>query len=40
MAFVTLSDGVDGVDYEVRCRATPSTGNEVDRTVTVPVRSL
>jgi hypothetical protein len=40
VAYVTLGDGVDGVDYDVRCRVTPTVGNELDRTITIPVRSL
>lgn len=39
VAYVTLEDGADGVDYEVTCRVTPSVGNPIDKTITVQVRS-
>ena len=39
VAFVTLSGGTDGVDYEVLCRMTPSTGDIIEQTITVPVRA-
>jgi hypothetical protein len=39
VAFVTLSDGVDGVDYEVTCLMTPSSGNPIEQTITIPVRA-
>lgn len=38
VAFVTLEDGTDGVDYEVTCRITPSVGNPIDKTITIQVR--
>lgn len=37
---VTLSGGTDGEDYDVVCTMTPSSGNAVDQTVTIPVRQL
>lgn len=40
VAYVTLSGGTDGADYNVTCRLTPSTGNPIDKTIIVPVRSL
>lgn len=39
VAFATLSGGVDGTDYEVTCRLTPSVGNAIDKTITIQVRS-
>ena len=33
-----LSGGVDGVDYEVTCRMTPTVGSIVERTIVVRVR--
>lgn len=39
VAFVTVSGGVDGVDYDVLCRMTPSAGNIIEQTITIPVRS-
>jgi hypothetical protein len=39
VAFVTLSGGTDGVDYEILARMTPSSGNVVEQTITVPVRA-
>lgn len=38
-AYVTLSGGSDGEDYEVLCRATPSAGNVLEKTITVEVRA-
>lgn len=38
-AYITLSGGTDGVDYDVLCRMTPTTGNIVEQTITVPVRA-
>lgn len=38
-AYVTLSGGTDGVDYEVVCRMTPTAGNVIEQTITVPVRA-
>jgi len=37
---ITLSGGTDGVDYDLTCRMTPTSGNAIDQTITVPVRSL
>ena len=37
---VTLTGGVDGADYEITCRMTPTTGNPLDQTVIIPVRRL
>ncbi len=39
LAFVTLSGGDDGTDYDVLCRMVPSIGNAVEKTFTVPVRA-
>jgi hypothetical protein len=39
VAFITLSGGTDGVDYDILCRMTPSSGNVVEQTITVPVRA-
>lgn len=36
---ITLSGGTDGEDYELTCRMTPSSGNAVDQSVTIEVRS-
>lgn len=38
-AYVTVSGGTDGVDYEVLCRMTPSAGSVVEQTITIPVRA-
>lgn len=38
-AFVTVSGGVDGADYDLVCRMTPSVGNVLEQTITIPVRS-
>lgn len=35
---ITISGGVDGEDYELTCRMTPSTGSPIERTIVVPVR--
>lgn len=40
VASITLSGGTDGVDYDITCRMTPSSGNAIDKTITVPVRAL
>ena len=39
VAFITVSGGTDGVDYDVLCRMTPSSGNVVEQTITIPVRA-
>lgn len=39
VATVTVSGGVDGVDYELVATITPSAGNPRDVTLLVPVRS-
>lgn len=39
VAYITLSGGTDGVDYEVLCRMTPSSGNVIEQTITIPVRA-
>lgn len=39
VAYVTLNGGTDGVDYDIVCSATPSAGNPIDKTITVPVRA-
>lgn len=39
VAYVTLSGGTDGVDYDVLCRMTPSSGNIIEKTIVVPVRA-
>lgn len=36
---ITLSGGTDGVDYELTCRMTPSSGEEIEQTITIPVRA-
>lgn len=38
-AFITLSGGTDGEDYEITCHMTPSAGNPIDKTITVQVRA-
>jgi hypothetical protein len=38
-AFATLSGGSDGVDYDVVCAMTPSSGNDIEQTITIPVRA-
>jgi hypothetical protein len=35
---ITLSGGTDGVDYELTCRMTPSSGPVVEQSIIVPVR--
>lgn len=39
VTYITLSAGTDGVDYDVTCRMTPSSGNVIEQTITIPVRS-
>lgn len=39
IAYITLSGGTDGEDYEILCRMTPTAGNVVEQTITIPVRS-
>lgn len=39
VAYATLAGGTDGVDYDITCRLTPSSGNPIDKTITVPVRA-
>ena len=39
VAFVTVSGGTDGVDYDVLCRLTPTVGDVIEKTITIPVRS-
>ena len=39
LAIITVSDGEDGVDYDVLCRMTPSVGNVMEQTITIPVRA-
>lgn len=39
VAFITVSDGTDGVDYEIVCTMTPSIGNVIEQTITIPVRA-
>lgn len=36
---IRISGGVDGVDYDLTCRITPSSGDELEQTITIPVRS-
>lgn len=38
-AYITLSGGTDGVDYDVLCRMTPTAGAVVEQTITIPVRA-
>lgn len=38
-AYITLSGGTDGADYDVLCRMTPTAGNIVEQTITIPVRA-
>lgn len=38
-AFITLTGGEDGADYDITCTLTPSVGNPIDKTITVQVRS-
>lgn len=37
--YVTVSGGVDGQDYAITLRITPSTGDAFDQTLVVPVRA-
>ena len=37
--FITLSDGTDGEDYELTCLMTPNSGNPIEQTIVIPVRS-
>lgn len=39
VAFITLSGGTDGEDYEILCRMAPSAGNVIEKTITVQVRA-
>jgi hypothetical protein len=39
LANVVLSGGTDGVDYEVLCRMTPSSGSVIEQTIVVKVRA-
>jgi hypothetical protein len=39
VAYFTISGGVDGEDYDIVARITPSSGDPFDQTITVPVRS-
>lgn len=39
VTYITLSGGTDGEDYEVLCRMTPTSGNVVEQTITIPVRA-
>jgi hypothetical protein len=36
---IRLSGGEDGVDYDLTCRITPSAGDELEQTITIPVRA-
>lgn len=38
-AYVTLSGGTNGVDYEILCRMTSSSGAVIEQTIEVPVRA-
>lgn len=39
LTHIVLSGGTDGEDYEITCRMTPTVGNPIEQTITVPVRS-
>lgn len=39
LTYITLSGGTDGQDYDILCRMTPTTGNIIEQTITVPVRA-
>jgi hypothetical protein len=39
LTHIVLSGGTDGVDYEVLCRMTPTSGNVKEKTITVKVRA-
>jgi hypothetical protein len=39
LAIITVSGGTDGVDYDVLCRMTPTVGNIMEQTITIPVRA-
>jgi hypothetical protein len=39
VAYFTVSGGVDGEDYDVVARITPSSGDPFDQTITIPVRA-
>lgn len=39
IAYITLSGGTDGVDYEILCRMTPTAGDVIEQTITIPVRA-
>jgi len=36
---IVLSGGIDGLDYDVLCRMTPSVGSVIEKTITVRVRA-
>lgn len=40
VATVWLSGGTDGTDYDLLCRITTSDSRTLDKTITVPVRTL
>lgn len=37
---VLLTGGTDGEDYDITCRMTPTIGEALEQTITIPVRSL
>jgi hypothetical protein len=39
VTYITLSGGTDGVDYDVLCSMTPSSGNVIEQTIVVKVRA-
>lgn len=39
LALIVVSGGVDGEDYALTCRMTPTTGKVIEQTITVPVRA-
>ena len=39
VAYITVSGGTDGVDYDVLCRMTPTAGSIIEQTITIPVRA-
>jgi hypothetical protein len=36
---IVVSGGTDGVDYDVLCRMTPTSGSIAEKTITIPVRA-
>lgn len=39
LTHIVLSGGTDGVDYDITCRMTPTSGNVAEKTITIEVRA-